>query len=136
METENTLEVALVKEICLICGQEVDGPIIMNQILTENRAKEVKELNGKVIGFAEEPCAECKKNMELAFMIIGFDEEKSDLDNLPQGFFRTGDIIGVKKDIPLVQEFIKEKQPSAIDKGFIFMPKIVMEQLNLISINN
>lgn len=128
----NNLEVALTKEICFICGNEVDGPIVMNKILTKEHADQAKKCHNKVIGFTEEPCNECKKNMEKAFMIIGFDEDKSDLTNLPEGFYRTGAIIGVKKDIPLVQEFIKEQQPQAIEKGYIFMPELVMAQLNLI----
>ena len=32
---EKPLEVSLCKEICLICGKEIDGPIVMNSILTQ-----------------------------------------------------------------------------------------------------
>ena len=131
---EKTLEVSLCKEICLICGKEIDGPIVMNSILTKNYAQKVKELHGKVIGFADKPCTECQSNLDKAFLFIGFDEEKSDLNNLPQGFYRTGHIVGTKKNIPLVQEFVNQHQPKALEKGYIFMPHIVMEQFGLIKL--
>jgi hypothetical protein len=130
----NLIGVALVKEICLICGKELEGPIIMNTTLTKQNAKEVEELHNKVIGFAEKPCDECAANLKQAFLFIGYDEEKSDLKNLPQGFYRTGHIVGTKKDIPLVQEFIKEHQPNAIKKGFIFMPHTMMGHFGLIEL--
>ena len=130
---ESNLEVALAKEVCLICGKEIDGPITMNQLLTKKEADKVKELNGKVIGFAKEPCKECKEYLDKAFLFIGYDESKSDMNNLPEGFYRTGHIIGTKKDIPLVQEFVKNNQPKAIEKGYIFMDYTIMQQLGLIN---
>lgn len=128
----NNLEVALAKEVCFICMKEVDGPILMNSVLTESNANKIKELHQKVIGFAEKPCRECQESMEKAFLFIGFDEEKSDMENLPEGFYRSGHIVGTKKDIPLVQEFVKENIPGALEKGFCFIPTVIMKQLNLI----
>lgn len=132
MENSN-FEVALTKELCLICGKEMDGALIMNSILTEKHANEVKKLHNKVVGYSDKYCDECTANMKKAFMIIGYDEDKSDLDNLPGGFYRSGHIVGVKKDIPLVREFIEESTPGAISKGYCFMPWQVMQQLNLIN---
>lgn len=129
---KRNFEVALVKELCPICLKEMDGPIIMNQMLNEKAAKEVKECQGKVIGISETPCDECKKDLEKAFIFIGFDESKSDMKHLPEGFYRTGHIVGVKKDIPLVQEFVKEKSPKGYEAGYLFIPRIVMEELGLI----
>ena len=129
---EDKFKVALVKELCIICAKEMDGPIIMNTILSEKEANKVKEMHGKVIGFSDKPCEECQENLEKAFLFIGFDEQQSDLDNLPEGFYRTGQIVGTKKDIPLVQEFVKNNQPQAIEKGYIFMPDVIMLELGLI----
>jgi hypothetical protein len=89
-------------------------------------------MHGKVIGFSDKPCEECQENLEKAFLFIGFDEQQSDLDNLPEGLYRTGQIVGTKKDIPLVQEFVKNNQPQAIEKGYIFMPDVIMLELGLI----
>lgn len=135
MNKKNNLEVSLTKEICIICCKEMDGPIIMNQILTEVEAAKVKKLHKQVIGFSEKPCKECQKNMEKAFMFIGFDEEKSDMDKIPEGFYRTGHIIGVKKGIPLVQEWVKEQASGAIEKGYLFTPYNVMKKIGLIKNN-
>ena len=128
----NNLEVALTKDLCLICTKEVDGSILINKRLTKPVANRVKELHGKVTGFAHEHCDSCKEDLEKAFMFIGYDEEKSDLDNLPQGFYRTGHIVGVKKDIPLVQEWVKEVNEASLKSGFIFIPLKVMKELGLI----
>lgn len=133
MKNENKLEVALAKEICYICGKEVDGPILMNTKLTEKEANKIKELHQKPIGFTEKPCKECQENLKKAFLIIGIDEEKTDFENLPEGFYRSGHLVGVKKDIPLVQEHIKKEVPEAIKKGYIFMDYRIMEKLGLIN---
>lgn len=128
----NNLEVALTKEVCIICGKEMNGAIVMNTILTKHKADKVKELHNKVVGFAKEPCDSCKADMEKAFMLIGFNKEKSDLSNLPEGFYRTGHVIGVKKTSDLVQHFIKPDYPEAIDSGYIFMPDTALKKLGLI----
>lgn len=123
---------ALTKEICIICCKEQDGAIVINQVLTERHAKAVEKMHGKVVGFAEEPCDKCKEDMEKAFLFVGFDEEQSDMENMPLGMHRTGHIVGVKKDIPLVQEWVKQQVPNAIKEGYLFTPHVVMKELNLI----
>jgi hypothetical protein len=133
MENEKPIEVALVKEACIICGKEIDGPIIMNTKLTKKAAEEVKNLNGKVIDFAEEPCNECKKIMKQGIVLIGYDEEKSDLTNLPYGFYRTGQVLVAKKDSNLIKYF-EEQHPNISEKGYIFIPQTIIN--NLISENN
>lgn len=129
---KNPLETALIHELCLLCGKKHNESIVMNSILIEKEAQKIKELHNKATRFSEEPCSECKENIEKAFMFIGFDEEKSDMNNLPEGFYRTGHIVGTKKDIPLVQEFVKKHQPNALELGYLFTPYQVMIQLELI----
>ena len=98
----NNFEVALTKEICPVCGKEMDGPLIMNSFLTEKCAKEVKDLNNKVIGFADHCCEECAKYKDKAVFFIGIDENKSSKDSL-QNLYRTGQIVGIKKDSNIVE---------------------------------
>jgi hypothetical protein len=129
---EKTFSAALVKELCIICTKEIDGPIIINTILSVSAATKVENMNGKVVGFAENPCKECQDNLQKAFLFISYDEEKSDLERLPEGFYRTGYIVGTKKDIPLVKNFIANNHVLAFKKGYIFMPHQVMKELNLI----
>lgn len=128
----NKLEVALTKELCIICTEEQSGPLLLNTKLTEQEAKKVKKMGNQVIGFADKPCKKCQKMMDEAFIFVGFDEEKSDMENLPYGFYRSGHIVGTKKDIPLVQEWVKDNIPNAIEQGFCFLPHIVMKNIGLI----
>lgn len=93
------LEVSLVKYLCPVCGKEADEGIIMNSILTEAHAKEVKKLHNKAIGFAKHVCEECGKYKDKVVYFIGINPEKSEKDNL----YRTGQIVGIKKEAPLVE---------------------------------
>lgn len=99
----NNFEVALTKEICPICGKEMDGPLIMNSFLTEKCAKEVKDLNNKVIGFADHCCEECAKYKDDAVYFVSIDESKSS-QSLKE-LYRTGKISGVKKDSKFIEQF-------------------------------
>lgn len=100
----NNLEVSLVKELCPVCGKEMDGPIIMNSILTENCAKEVKDLHNKVIGFANYCCKECAEYKDIAVFFVSIDESKSSKGSL-KDLYRTGKIVGIKKDSDIVKQF-------------------------------
>lgn len=99
----NNFEVALTKEICPVCGKEMDGPLIMNSFLTEKCAKEVKDLNNKVIGFADHCCEECAKYKDDAVYFVSIDESKSS-QSLKE-LYRTGKIFGVKKDSKFIEQF-------------------------------
>ena len=99
----NNFEEALTKEICPVCGKEMDGPLIMNSFLTEKCAKEVKDLNNKVIGFADHCCEECAKYKDDAVYFVSIDESKSS-QSLKE-LYRTGKISGVKKDSKFIEQF-------------------------------
>lgn len=99
----NNFEVALTKEICPVCGKEMNGPLIMNSFLTEKCAKEVKDLNNKVIGFADHCCEECAKYKDDAVYFVSIDESKSS-QSLKE-LYRTGKISGVKKDSKFIEQF-------------------------------
>lgn len=133
---EKRIGVALTKEVCPICGREMEGPILMNRIASKTKAKEVEALHGQVIGYSKEPCDECKKMLEEAFIFIGYDEEKSDMEHLPEGFYRTGNIVGVKKDSSIVQDFVRKISDIGYKRGYLFMPKVSMEELGLIKANH
>ena len=100
----NNLEVSLVKELCPVCCKEIDGPIIMNRILTEEYAKNVKDLHNKVIGFADHCCEECSKYKDEAVFFVSIDESKSSKGSL-KDLYRTGKIVGIKKDSDIVKQF-------------------------------
>lgn len=96
------LEVALVKELCPVCCKEMDGPIIMNK--TEEGAEKVKELHGKVVGFADHCCEECAKHKDDAVFFVGIDAEKSSANTLEE-LYRTGKIVGIRKEADIIEAF-------------------------------
>ena len=98
------LGVALIKELCPVCGKEIDGPIILNSILTENEAKKVKDLHNKVVGFANHCCEKCSKYKDKAVFFVSIDESKSSKDSL-ENLYRTGKISGIKKEADIIKSF-------------------------------
>lgn len=102
VKMSNNLEVSLVKELCPVCCKEMDGPIIMNRILTEEYAKNVKDLHNKVIGFADHCCEECAKYKDEAVFFVSIDESKSSKNSLEE-LYRTGKISGIKKEADIIK---------------------------------
>ena len=100
----NNLEVSLVKELCPVCCKEMDGPIIMNSILTEKNVKNVKDLHNKIIGFADHCCEECSKYKDEVVFFVSIDTSKSSKDSL-ENLYRTGKIIGIKKEADIIESF-------------------------------
>lgn len=86
---ENRLGVALVKRACKLCGNAYNAEIILNKLLSVDKAQKVEEMHGKVVGYMDEPCEKCKEYMEIGFLLIEVDEEKSIDHSNP---YRTGRI--------------------------------------------
>ena len=93
-------EVAIVKFLCPVCGKECEENIMINSVLTPKHAEQVKEMHNKVVGWASHACDECIKHKDDCVYFIGIDSEKSE-SNEP---YRTGNVVGVKKDAPIVNE--------------------------------
>ena len=98
------LGVALVKELCPICCKEMNGPIIINKILTKPQKEKVEDMNGKVIGFANHCCEECAEYKDRAVFFVSIDESKSSNGSL-EDLYRTGKISGIKKDSDIIKQF-------------------------------
>lgn len=121
----DNFEVSLVKYACPVCGKPCEDGIIMNQILTEDNAKKVKDLHKKIIGYSNHLCEECSKYKENAVFLIEIDPEKSDMKNM-ETMYRTGKYAAIKSDSKLVKDaenfIIKLKDNTKIifiDKGII-----------------
>ena len=102
VKMSNNLEVSLVKELCPVCCKEMDGPIVLNSILTESEAKKVKDLHNKVIGFADHCCEECAKYKDKVVYFVSIDASKSSKNSLEE-LYRTGKISGVKKEADIIK---------------------------------
>lgn len=120
----NNLEVSLCKEACFICGKEADGPIVINSLLTEKAAQEVKQLHRKCIGYSEEICSDCKKLAEQGLIVLEIDATKSE----PNNPYRTGKLWVIKSDCNLA----KSMQDFIIDKfgcKFVFIDQEAAKQV-------
>ena len=95
--SEKLLGTALVKRLCPVCLKEQDSEILMNTVLTEKNAKNVEKLHGKVVGFLDDGCDECKEKLppEKGTWFIVVDSEKTTDRNNP---YRTGSIFGISKE--------------------------------------
>ena len=123
----NKLGVSLVKYLCPICGNEADEGIIMNSLLTEENAKAVEELHGKAVGFAEHPCKECAVYKDKAVFFVGIDPSKSTKTEP----YRTGQIVGVKKEAEIVEHCKKFIQTLSDGSQYCLIDKEVGETIGL-----
>lgn len=126
------LEVSLAKEICPICGKEMDGPIIMNTIISEKEANKVKALHGNIIGASENACEECAKYKDDVVYVIETDNSKYDSNKLN----RTGKIWGIRKDFALFVENPEYIAKTKNGVSFTFMEKQLTTLLKLNNENN
>lgn len=86
---EKELGIALIHEICIVCGKETNEQIIMNQILSPKNAKDVKSMHKKAIGYSNEPCDECSELMTKGFIFIEYDKRLTPDKTNP---YRTGNL--------------------------------------------
>ena len=98
--SEDNFAVGLVNYACPICGKTAQTNIIMNTRLTKKAAQEVREANGKIVGYSDTACEECTSHKDEVVYIVEIDASLSQSNNP----YRTGYIWGVKPDIPLVTE--------------------------------
>lgn len=120
------LEVSLVNYLCPICGEVAEEGIIMNSLLSEKAAKEVKNLHGKIVGYSDHVCKECAKYKDKALFIIGIDAEKSKKEP-----WRTGDIAGINKDCPLALHIKPNTRKLKDGTVYCFMDRKLGPELGL-----
>lgn len=120
------LEVSLVNYLCPVCGDIAEEGIIMNSLLSEKAAKEVKKLHGKTIGYADHACKECAKYSKEAIFVIGINKEKSDKEP-----YRTGNIVGIRRDSQLAKHIEIYTKTLKDGSTYCFMDKEVGKELGL-----
>lgn len=121
---EDTLGVALVHELCKICGKEVNEQIVMNQRLSEKNAKEIKSMHKQAIGYAQEPCDECKELMTKGYILIEYDEALTEDKSNP---YRTGSIWVITFDAAKRMNMDKD----TFENGYALIDKEVTKKLGL-----
>ena len=113
------LEIGMTK--CFYCGKDKD--IIMNTILTEKAAQQIKEMNGKVIN--KEPCPECKELMEKGIMLLSVRDGESGINP-----YRTGNMAVITEE-GIQKMLSKEKADELMRTRFAFVEDTVWEKLGL-----
>lgn len=99
----DNFKVSLVKYMCPICGGVAEEVIVANTLLTKKAASEVERLNGKAIGFSDHAYKECSEYKDKVVFFIGIDPEKSSSEEV----YRTGQVVGVRNEAPLIAHFSK-----------------------------
>lgn len=117
---KNNLGIALTKEACPVCAKAFDGPIIMNRVLLENKAKQVESLHGQIIGYRDTPCDECKELLAKGFVLIGVHLDKTDDMKNP---YRSGHMYCIK------QESAEELFKDLPKQGFAYIDIKILEAL-------
>lgn len=121
------LEVSLVNYLCPVCGNIAEEGIIMNSLLSKEVASEVEKLNGKAIGFSDHACKKCSEYKDTTVFFIGIDLEKSSDEEV----YRTGQVVGIKDDAPLVlhcKEYIRSLKDGT---RFCFIDELAGKKIGL-----
>ncbi len=104
--------------VCPICTEHKEGIVLMDMDLTEKVSSRLEKSQGQIVGFMENPCDKCQKEIvDIGDVFIGYDEDKS-LTGAPP--YRTGHIVVIKRGV------IEDAKPIQ------FMEIKLMKQLGLV----
>lgn len=106
---------------CFYCGN--DHGLVMNKVLTKKHAKEVKEMNGKVVSM--EPCPKCKEWMEKGVILI---EVLDGTD--PKNPYRTGGFAVLTED-GIKRCFPPEQAEIALKHRYCFVEQSIWKAIGL-----
>ena len=130
--SEDNFAVGLVNYACPICGKTAQTNIIMNNKLTKKAAQEVREADGKVVGYSDTACEECTSHKDECIYIVEIDTKKSE----PNNPYRTGMYWGVRKDFALFVDHPEYVLKTKDGVQFCFMDKEFAYQIGLPHENN
>lgn len=126
------IAIAIQTKICLCCGKEHkdDSCILIDRRFCSDVVKEEREKKmSQPSGYCD--CNECKQYKEKGIIIIGYDENKSDMSNIPFGFYRTGEFIVITENgvnsLPIPDDI----KTSAIKNRILFIPSELAKELIL-----
>lgn len=117
--------VAIVHEVCPICGKPMNESILMNRKIGPKRAKQVEEAHGKTIGYSENACKDCASYKNDCVYVIEIDVDKSESNNP----YRTGKYWGIVKDFAFFVDHPEYIITTKNGVSFCFMDKEVTHKL-------
>ena len=123
--SKDNFAVGIVNYACPICGKTAQTDVIMNSKLTKKAAQEIREANGKVVGYSDTACEECAKHKDEVVYIVEINASLSQ----PNNPYRTGYIWGVKPDIPLITDNENYVLTTKDGVRFMFMDKEAANEL-------
>lgn len=74
----------VVHEVCPICCSALNASIlsILPEDSSKETAEEIKNMDGKAIGFSDEPCKNCQEKINKGYIaLIGLNETKTEIIN-------------------------------------------------------
>lgn len=94
---------ALVKLLCAICWKEEDSEILLQTRDSVKVKEELERINGKPVGFMENPCKDCQKLLDKGYIhLVELDPEKSEYTSegriVNEKAHRTGKSAWIRKE--------------------------------------
>lgn len=124
----NNFEVGMVHDLCPCCLKKHSESIIIPTHLDKKTCNEVKNANGKAIGFSI--CIECEELVDKGYVaLIGIDPEKS--NESPKGKITLADIWRTGKFVWIRKEVAKDVFNWDRDEPFIWLEDEVFAILNI-----
>lgn len=125
--SDNKLGVAIVYEVCPICGAHMNEGIIMNKRLSVKAAENIQKLHNKCIGVSKDACDECLKYKDQVVYFIAIDPYKGSSVNP----FRTGKIAGIHKNSPLIKDHPEFILKTNNEVSFCYIEENVGKELGI-----
>lgn len=123
--SKDNFAVSIVSYACPICGDIAQTNIIMNNKLTKKAAQEVREADGKIVGYSDTACEKCASHKDEVVYIVEINASLSK----PNNPYRTGYIWGVRPDFPLVAENSNYVLTTKDGVRYMFVDKEVTTEL-------
>lgn len=110
---------------CFFCGEHKD--IIIQKRLTPKPMKAFREADDHVVDY--EPCQKCKKMMEIGVILMIYDDEKTNSEEVP---YRTGKILCVKDEA--IKRLVNDEKmvEQALKKRAMFFPEKIAKMTGLL----
>ncbi len=88
--------------VCFWCGKEKSEIALMGHIGDRRKHKDIEAPKYMVLDY--EPCAECKKNMELGFTIAEATSKPNSVTSMPiqKGVYPTGRYVVIKNEAAMM----------------------------------
>lgn len=127
------IPIACQAALCLCCGKthKDNTPLLLGtKFVTESTAKHIEEQFSEASIYQD--CAQCTEYKKMGVILIGYDPARSDTTQVPEGFYRTGELLVVTDEGLQKLNLGKEVTQQALSKRKLFIPSQLAQELNRI----